>query len=136
MLAPLDLGCFGNIATCFTDFMLVLKIFLLLTIISFVRNHIGTGSLSWVVIGLFAWFILFDYWVFFGGIFLLYTLLAFGVGQLIIDYMFVSQGFGAQPQPGEPESPMGHGMDVLNRMEAAKRMQGALRPKPPIMMGR
>ena len=136
MLPPLDLGCFGNIATCFTDLMLVLKIFVLLTIISFVRNHIGTGALSWVVIGLFAWFVLFDYWVFFGGIFILYTLLAFGVGQLIIDYMFVSQGFGAQPQQGEPESPMGHGADVLHRMEAAKRMQGVLKTREPPVMGR
>lgn len=108
----------------FSDMTLALKLFALLGVISFVYSHLGKGPLSYALIGGISWFVLFDYWKFFGGIFLLYSLLTLGISGILIDFFFVS-GMGGSEQP----SPVDSSMDLLMRqkqLEAAKKMQGGM----------
>lgn len=108
----------------FSDMMLALKLFALLSVISFVYSHLGKGPLSYALIGGISWFVLFDYWKFFGGVYVLYTLLTIGVSGIIIDFFFVS-GMGGSEQP----SPVDSSMDLLMRqkqLEAARKMQAQM----------
>ncbi|MCD6434221.1 MAG: hypothetical protein J7L14_01260 [Candidatus Diapherotrites archaeon] len=105
------------------DFSLVLKIFLLMTIISFVKNHIGMGKLGIVITVVISWFVLFDYWKFFGGIFVFYLLLAFGTSSLLIDFFFVMpvrHTSADQLIPGKEsprwQSPVNTGVDIAKRL--------------------
>lgn len=119
----------------FSDLNLALKIFALLTVISFVYSHLGKSPLSYALIGGISWFVLFDYWKFFGGVFLLYTLLTLGISGILIDFFFVSQMGG-----GEEVKPVDSAMDLLMRqkqLERAKAMQSGLAgaPKGKMFMG-
>ena len=107
----------------YSDYMLALKIFALLAVISFVYMHLGKGPVSYALIGGISWFVLFDYWKFFGGVFLLYSLLTIGISSILIDFFFVS-GMGGGEQP----SPVDSSMDILVRQKqlaAAKKMTGS-----------
>ncbi len=88
----------------FEDFNIVIKIFVLLTIISFLKNHLGTGALSVALMLGFSWFVFFEAWAFFGGIYILYMLLAMGVSGIIIDFFFVSGGPGDQGDPAQMQT--------------------------------
>ena len=124
------LGVLFSFTEMFYDFNLVLKIFVMMTIISFVRNHLGTGPLGLVVIGGFAYFILFSsWWIAFGGVYLLYTLLMFGIASVFIDFFFISSGMTAG-DPTKMQSPVSSGADVGMRLRG---MQMAQR-KPPMGM--
>jgi hypothetical protein len=93
-----------------TDFNLVLKIFVLLSIASYVRNHIGNNVMGLIIIGFLAVFILGDFWMFFGGIYVLYMLLMFGVSGILVDFFFISGG------PGTPQdSPVSSGADLMSK---------------------
>ena len=108
--------------------MLALKLFALLTVVSFVYSHLGKGPLSYALIGGISWFVLFDYWKFFGGIFVLYSLLALGVSGILIDFFFVGQMGG-----GEQPSPVDSSMDLLMRqkqLQRAQQVQGRLAGAP------
>src|SRR3989344_8309853 len=84
-----------DIFEIFNDFNLIIKIFVLMTLASWVRNHLGDSPLSWILIGGLGYFILFDGWAIFGPIYLLYMLLGFGVSSILIDFFFVGAGGGA-----------------------------------------
>ena len=88
----------------FGDMMLVLKIFVLMTIISFVVMNLGKGPLSIILIIGISWFVLFDYWYFFGGVYVLMMTLMFGVAGILVDFFFVFPGFmggGGQTQEAQ-----------------------------------
>ena len=87
-----------NIFEMIADFTIVLKIFALMAIVSFVRMHLGDSPLAIVIILGMGWFILFDYWKFFGGLYVLYMLLIFGASTILIDFFFVSGGHGGSPE--------------------------------------
>ncbi len=119
MIAPLFF-----LGELFSDMTLALKLFALLGVISFVYSHLGKGPLSYALIGGISWFVLFDYWKFFGGVYVLYTLLMLGISGILIDFFFVS-GMGGSEQP----SPVDSSMDLLMRQKqlaAAKKMQAGL----------
>lgn len=112
------LSIFGEL---FADMMLALKIFALLAVVSFVYSHLGKGPLAYALIGGVSWFVLFDYWKFFGGVFVLYTLLTLGISGILIDFFFVSGMTG-----GEEARPVDNAMDLMMRqkqLEKAKKMQ-------------
>jgi len=101
------------------DATIVLKIFVLLTIISFFLNHLGKTPISIVLIIGVSYFVLFDLWVLFGGIYIIWMLLLFGVTGIIIDFFFVGAFSGQQE-----EKPISSGADLLKRQaatEAARR---------------
>lgn len=97
-----------------SDANIVLKIFVLLTIVSFFVNHLGKTPISIVLIVGVSYFVLFDLWVLFGGIYLIWMLLMFGVAGIIIDFFFVG-AFSGQKQE---EGPVSSGADLMKRQEA------------------
>ena len=101
------LGYFGELQS---DLILALKIFVLLTIISFIMQHVGKGPLSIILILGVSWFVLFDYFLFFGGMYVLYVMLTFGVTSIIIDFFFVNPGSG-----GEAPQDVSNGIDFAQR---------------------
>ena len=108
----------------FADATIVLKIFVLLTIISFFINHLGKTPISIALIVGVSYFILFDLWVLFGGIYVIWMLLMFGVAGIVIDFFFV--GAFSPSQQGEREKPISSGHDVSKRQEAMHASQHAM----------
>ncbi len=53
----------------FNDFNLILKIFALMTIYSWVKNHIQNATMGLVIFGAVVIFVFGELWVLFGGIF-------------------------------------------------------------------
>lgn len=88
----------------FSDFTIVLKIIVFLAILNFARNHLGNSPTSLLVVAIFSYFVLFLYWEVFGGMYLLYTLLAMGLGGVLVDFFFVSQMSG-RPSNDETHGP-------------------------------
>ena len=104
------------IADLVSDANIVLKIFVLLTIASFFLNHLGKGPISIVLIVGVSYFVLFDLWALFGGIYIIWMLLLFGIAGVVIDFFFVG-AFSPQQQEGM-ESPMSSGADLMKRQAA------------------
>ncbi len=105
-----------------SDANIVLKIFVLLTIISFFLNHLGKTPVSIVLIIGVSYFVLFDLWLLFGGIYVIWMLLMLGVAGIVIDFFFV--GAFSPQQQGGMEKPVSSGLDIMNRqaaVEAARR---------------
>ncbi len=95
-----------------SDLTLALKIIVLLTIISFIMQHVGKGPLAIILILGISWFVIFDYFLFFGGMYVLYVLLSFGVTGILIDFFFVNPGGGGG---GEAPQDISHGVDFAQR---------------------
>ncbi len=130
MFALLSIGEF------FSDMVFVLKIFVLLTIISWVIMHLGKGPLAIVLIVGISWFVLFDAFWFFGGTYVLMMLLTLGIAGIFIDLFFVFPGFaaGAGGSGGLPaEAKMSSQGGVNQRMQAFKAKPGRARKLPPPM---
>ena len=111
----------------FADINLIVKIFVLMTLISWVKNHLGTGPLSWILIAGMGYFILFDGWAIFGPIYILYILLMFGVSAVIIDFFFVGGAGSGAPEKEGPGSPVSSGVDIAKRMSAQRAVGPAQR---------
>ncbi len=129
------------ITELFTDMVFVLKIFVLLTIWGFVRNRIGNSFLAAIVLLGSAWFILFDMFWFFGGVYILVMLGMLGAASILIDFYFVGGGEAIkgvlgkitgkkegeehkrQPMPGmqgeapDIESPVSTSGDLIKRQQ-------------------
>jgi len=108
----------------FTDFNFVLRIFVFMTIVSFVQTNISNSIIALMVTVVFAWYALFVMWAFFGTIYLLYSLFFLGFASIIIDFFFVSQGGPASHDvKGNPGSYMAGltGMKMA-QMNARRRM--------------
>ena len=80
----------------FSDIDLILKIFVMLTIISFVKNHIEDQRLAVIVMAIMGYAILFDLWRLFLPFYGLYMLFAFGVMGIFVDLFFAH---GVLPSP-------------------------------------
>ncbi|MEK6957648.1 MAG: hypothetical protein AABW99_01575 [archaeon] len=120
---------FLDIFELFGDINLILKIFVLMTIASWVKNHVGGGPVSWIIMAGMGYFILFDGWKIFGPIYVLYMMLMFGVSAIIIDFFFVTAGGAPKPESLEGmESPVSSGVDMAKRMAQHGAMQAARRP--------
>jgi hypothetical protein len=110
-----------------SDMIFVLKIFMLLAIISFVWQHLGKGAISVVVIAGLAYLMLMSpFSWFFESTYVLMTLLMFGIGGVLIDFVFAFPGLGAGM-----ESQVGSGKDLAERGQ--KFSSGRERMHPPKM---
>jgi hypothetical protein len=125
LLAVLSIGGF------FSDMILALKIFVLLTIISWVVMHLGKGPLAIALIVGLSWFILFDAFWFFGGVYVLMTLLMLGFAGIFIDLFFVFPGFAAGGG-ATPEAKMSSQGGVNQRMKLFNKPPGGRRLPPPM----
>ncbi len=100
----------------FRDMTFVLKIFILLTIISFAVNHLGKGPVSIVLIVGFAYFMLLSpYAWFFETVYVLMMLLVMGAAGILIDFFFVGGGSG-----GGEQSPISSGADLAKRVASGQ----------------
>ncbi|MDD4251324.1 MAG: hypothetical protein PHX27_04000 [Candidatus ainarchaeum sp.] len=118
------IGIFSNmnlllIGEIFADLNLVLKILVLLAIFGYVTQHLGKGPLAILIIVGMGYFIIFDYWKFFGGVYVLYMLIVMGIGGIVIDFLFITPG--AQ---GKNEGPISHGRDFTSRQGAYQKLRG------------
>lgn len=126
-LSIIALPVLFGIGEMLSDFNFMLKVFVLMAIVSFVKNHIGTGPVSWIVILGFAAFIFGNLWKFFGGIYVIYMLLVFGISGVLIDFFFM-RGTGASgAEQGGIEQPISSGADVAKRA-AANQARRPMRP--------
>jgi len=130
-LFPLALA-FLSIGEFFSDMILVLKIFVLLTIISYIVMHLGKGPLAIVLIIGISWFVLFDAFWFFGGVYVLMSLLMLGVAGIFIDLFFTFPGFAAGKW-GEQEAKMSSQGGVNQRMKMFHKPPGGGGKLPPPM---
>ena len=116
MLAPL-VPFFLGLSELPGDMTLVLKIFVLMTIIAFVVQHLGKGPLAVLVIIVLSWFIVFDYFKFFGGVYVLYMFVTLGFTGVLIDFFFVNPGSGQANEGG-----ISNGKDFMARQSQIQRM--------------
>jgi len=110
----------------FDDMTMVLKIFVLMTVISYVVQHLGKGALSILIIAVMSWFIIFDYFYIFGGIYILYMLALFGGVQLLMDFFIVGPQIMAGEQAhggGGEEAEHMTGMEMKERQKHMMQMQ-------------
>lgn len=108
------------------DMMLVLKIFVILTIISYVVQHLGKGPLAIIIIALMSWFILFDQFMIFGGIYLLYMMAIFGGVGILMDFFIVGpqiMASGQMQQMGESEGETMTGREMQERQRHMMQMR-------------
>jgi len=74
-----------------SDITLALKIFVLIAIVSFIKTNMGTGPFAVILMAIACYFVIFDQWKLFGGIYILYVLFFMGLGHLMVDFFFVGQ---------------------------------------------
>jgi len=73
----------------FGDMNFVLKIFVLMTIFSYVTQHLGKGPLAIIIVVVISWMI-FSNFAIFGSIYVLYMLVLFGVTQILMDFFILA----------------------------------------------
>ncbi len=114
----------------FEDMTMVLKIFVLLTIVSYVTQHLGKGPIAIIIIVVLSYFIIFDYFIYFGGIYVLYMLVMFGISQLLMDFFILApQAMMEQNMAGGEVENQPNGMDFKDRqhkMVEMRRMRGMM----------
>jgi hypothetical protein len=89
----------------------------MLTIIGYVTQHLGKGPLAILIIIGMGYFILFDQWKLFGGIYVLYMLVLLGIGGVVVDFMFITpsaHGAGGQ---------VSNGKDFMSRQAAYSKLR-------------
>lgn len=116
------------------DMLFVLKIFMLLAIISFVWQHLGKGPVAIVIIIGLAYIVLLSPFAwFFEATYVLMTLLMFGVGGVLIDFVFAFPGIAAGGA-GAPEGQISSGKDMADRnarFMAGRQRLAAQKPRLP-----
>lgn len=124
---------FLGLGEIFADFNFVLKLFVLITIVSFVKIHLGNSPLGLLLIAGITYFVFFaeHLWPLFGGIYIFYMMIMFGFSAVLIDWFFIVPHHmlpPAQQLPGTgpASSPVGTGKDVMQRPTAMRQM-------PPMM---
>jgi hypothetical protein len=120
----------------FSDLDLIVKIFVLLLIISFVFNHLGKGPMAWIVIIGLAYFILWDAWKFFGPVYILYMFLAMGFVGFLIDYFFMASPLQVKKKQQAMEEEGGSSRDSEDfrkhhKAHSGPQHLGAPRPSAP-----
>ena len=124
---------FLSIGEFVSDMSLVLKIFVLLAVISYVMMHLGKGPLSIVLIVGFTYFMLFSQYAWlFEGIYVLMMMLTLGIAGIFIDLFFVFPGFAAGGGIGEAEAKMSSQGGGNQRMKLFHKPQGGRKLPPPM----
>lgn len=104
----------------FNDFNFILKIFVMMALVNFVRVHISNSAIAIMVTIVAGWFIFFQLWPLFGTIYLLFSILLIGIAQILTDFFFVLPQAGAQQ---EPSGPVSSGADVASRRKQIQSAQ-------------
>jgi len=110
----------------FDDFNFVLKIFFVLTIITFIRQKVTHNTLALVLITLAVVAMVFLFWPLFRVAYLIYVLLAIGVAGILVDFFFISAGGSAEEMMGKKMDTHGTpgAMENARTNIARQRMRG------------
>ena len=111
------------IGELFSDMDIVLKIFVLLAIFAYVTQHLGKGPVAILIILGMSYFIIFDYWKFFGGVYVLYVLILLGIGGVLIDFMFITPSAHGRASEGATGS-ISNGKDFMARQAQMQKARG------------
>src|SRR3989344_526991 len=106
-----------------SDFQFVIQIFIMVSIMSFVLNHLGKGLLSMVVILVVFYVVFFIIPGLSEIVFILYSLLMIGFSTLLVDFFFITASAPQQPQ--ESERPDLTGTDLRDRTAAMEKARHA-----------
>jgi hypothetical protein len=113
----------------FQDFDFVLQLFLILTIITFIRRRVTHNTLALVLISIGVMVMIFLFWPVFKIGYIFYILLTIGVAGVFVDFFFISAG-------GSPEEMMGrkmetHGTPGATEHAARNRLVKKMGGRPP-----
>lgn len=107
----------------FGDMNFVLKIFVLMTIVSYVTQHLGKGPLALIIIAVIAWMI-FSNFAIFGSIYVIYMLVLFGVTQILMDFFILApQAMMEQNMKGGETENQPNGADMADRQRKLMQMR-------------
>jgi hypothetical protein len=108
----------------FGDMNFVLKIFVLMTIVSYVTQHLGKGPLALIIIAVIAWMI-FSNFAIFGSVYVLYMLVLFGATQIMMDFFILApQAMMEQSmQKGGETENQPNGADMADRQRKMMQMR-------------
>ncbi|HPM86150.1 MAG: hypothetical protein PHO61_03245 [Candidatus ainarchaeum sp.] len=110
------------IGELFGDMNFVLKIFVLMTIVSYVTQHLGKGPIALIVIAVIGWMI-FSNFAIFGSIYVIYMLVLFGVTQILMDFFILApQAMMEQNMQGGVEN-QPNGADMQDRQRKMMQMR-------------
>ncbi|MGI6589456.1 MAG: hypothetical protein ACOX1V_02210 [Candidatus Iainarchaeum sp.] len=106
----------------FSDMNFVLKIFVLLTIVSYVNQHLGKGPIALIIVAVLAWMI-FSNFAIFGSIYVIYMLVLFGITQILMDFFILApQAIMEQSMQGGVEN-QPNGADMQERQKQLMQMR-------------
>jgi hypothetical protein len=69
--------------------MFAIKLVVLLFIVSFVRGHFQAGTIVTILVLILGYIILFQYWMLFGPLMIIYILIVFGFTSILFDLSIV-----------------------------------------------
>ena len=76
----------------FSDFSFIIKLFLLVTILGFLNQHIENKILKVIVALFMGYIMLIVNWSTFVTMYVIYAVLGMGISSMFVDYFFMSQG--------------------------------------------
>ncbi|NCP72237.1 hypothetical protein GW835_02485 [archaeon] len=83
------------------DFDLILQLFLILTIIAFIRRRVTHNTLALFLISVTVIAMIFLFWPVFKIGYIFYILLSVGVAGIFVDFFFISAGGSAEEMMGK-----------------------------------
>ncbi|HIH21846.1 MAG: hypothetical protein J4478_02335 [Candidatus Diapherotrites archaeon] len=108
-----------------SDFQFVIQIFIMVSIMSFVLNHLGKGLLSMVVILVVFYVVFFIIPGLSEIVFILYSLLMIGFSTLLVDFFFITASAPQQQQAQEGEKPDLTGNELREKTAAMEKARHA-----------
>jgi uncharacterized membrane-anchored protein YitT (DUF2179 family) len=111
------------------DMDFILQLFLILTIIAFIRRRVTHNTLALVLISVVVIGMIFLFWPIFRVGYILYTLLAVGVAGIFVDFFFISAGGSAEEMMGKKMET--HGTPGATEHAARNQLVRKMGPRPP-----
>jgi hypothetical protein len=110
-----------------SDMNLIIKLFALFSLASFVRNHVQNTLFSTIIILVLGYYIFFANWALFGGLYVLYMLFALGVGGVVVDYFFAAPA--GQEMPGLQNTSLGDNSPDFSSVDLANRQKQVMQAR-------
>jgi hypothetical protein len=113
----------------FQDFDFILQLFLILTIIAFIKRRVTHNTLALVMISIGVIVMIFLFWPIFKTGYILYILLSVGVAGIFVDFFFISAGGSAEEMMGKKMDT--HGTPGATEHVARNHLVRKMGGKPP-----
>lgn len=114
---------FPGVAQSIDLFILGIKVIVLLFIISFVRSRFGGGPIVTVMVVVLGYLLLFQYSLFFIPGMLIYILIMFGLGGILMDIMITKPWQWRRIEHGGMEA---EGPEMPERMRHMRQFRGRM----------